>query len=849
LKKFLSTYLSPLIGLTLLTLAVFVIRDELSQYDSEDILKYLGTLPFDQIFSAWVLTVLSYLVQTWYDVLAFRTIRQPLGYWKISLAAFTGTAISNSLAPAMLTGSSVRFRFYSNWGITLPQITTVVIFGNLTFWLGLIAISGIIFLLEPMAVPALLHMPFLSVRPVGVLFLAAIAAYLAWSGLWTKPLKIRTWEFTFPPLKISVAQILVSAFDWVLAGGVLYALLPPQIPFFAFLGVFLLAQIAGMVGQVPGGLGVFETVIVLMCTPEIPLPSLLAALLIYRGVYYILPLALAALFLGNAEIMLRRNILKRIFSVASGWVGSVAPYFLAVTTFIGGCVLIFSGATEAVEERLAWLNDFLPLPVIEMSHFLGSIIGVGLLILARGLYRRLDAAYHLTAALLTAGILFSLLKGFDFEEAILLTIMLGGLWLGRRHFYRKASLFSQPFTFSWFFAIAVILIGSLWLGILSSENFEYSDSLWWQFELLGDVPRAMRTTVGALIVSICGGLFILLRTPRVKDPELSRSDLERCVPIVGRSKDTLANLALLGDKLFLFNDKGNAFIMYCIVGRSWIALGDPVGPEEERDKMIWQFHELCDRHGAWTVFYQVNRSNLHLYLDLGLSTIKLGEEAYVPLKTFSLEGNVHKGIRYSHNKLARLGYTLEIVPSSMVKAMENEFRNISDQWLDYKDTREKKFSLGYFEPDYLQYFPMAVIKKDQRIIAFANLWLGADHQEVSFDLMRHVPDAPGGIMDYFIIELLLWGKQKGYTWFNLGMAPFSGFENRPLAPIWNRLGSLIFLHGEYVYNFQGLHKFKDKFGPKWEHKYLATPGGLILPRVLINLTSLISQGLKGVVAK
>jgi phosphatidylglycerol lysyltransferase len=97
--------------------------------------------------------------------------------------------------------------------------------------------------------------------------------------------------------------------------------------------------------------------------------------------------------------------------------------------------------------------------------------------------------------------------------------------------------------------------------------------------------------------------------------------------------------------------------------------------------------------------------------------------------------------------------------------------------------------------------------------------------------------------------LILWGKQQGYHWFNFGMAPFSGLENRALAPIWNRIGAFLFKHGEHFYNFQGLRNYKEKFNPVWEPKYLASPGGLALPRVVANLSSLISGGLKGAIAK
>jgi phosphatidylglycerol lysyltransferase len=174
---------------------------------------------------------------------------------------------------------------------------------------------------------------------------------------------------------------------------------------------------------------------------------------------------------------------------------------------------------------------------------------------------------------------------------------------------------------------------------------------------------------------------------------------------------------------------------------------------------------------------------------------------------------------------------------------------ISDSWLTEKKTREKGFSLGFFAENYINRFPVAVVRRDERIVAFANIWTSGDKEELSVDLMRHLEDAPAGVMDYMFVHLMVWGQEQGYRWFNLGMAPLSGLENRSLGPLWNRVGSLAYRFGENFYNFQGLRQYKEKFDPVWEPTYLASPGGLALPRILTNLAALISGGLRGVVAK
>lgn len=214
-------------------------------------------------------------------------------------------------------------------------------------------------------------------------------------------------------------------------------------------GIFLFAQIVGFVSQVPAGLGVFETLMLLMLKPTFPADAVLGPLIVYRIFYYLFPLIVAVLLLAFQEIRQRRATLQRTAETVGNWVSPAIPQVFALTTFIGGIVLLASGATPPVTGRLFWVSKALPLPVIEVSHFLGSLAGVGLVVLAWGLQRRLDAAYFLTAILLATGIVVSILKGGDFEEALILALMLLALYPCRQEFHRKAALFEQRFSVGW----------------------------------------------------------------------------------------------------------------------------------------------------------------------------------------------------------------------------------------------------------------------------------------------------------------------------------------------------------------------------------------------------------------
>ena len=588
-----------------------------------------------------------------------------------------------------------------------------------------------------------------------------------------------------------------------------------------------------------------------MLLPDtVPAAGALGSLLAYRALYYLLPLVAAASLLAVHEVIVRRALALRVAGAYRRWSAPLLAPVLSLATFVAGAILLLSGATPALHDRLLWLKRFVPLPLLEISHLLGSTIGVALLLLARGLQRRLDGAYWVTLVLLGFGIAASLTKGLDYEEATVLALVLLALVPSRTYFYRRASLLDQRFTPAWMAAIAIVLVCATWLGVFSHKNLELSTNLLGQFAFSAYAPRFLRAMAGAAAVLLLFAVARLLHPSRPKAQAPSPTDSTTAAAIVRGARSSAANLALLGDKAFLFNQDRTALIMFAVEGRSWISMGDPVGPETEWQELIWRFRELSDRYGGWAVFYQVGPENLHRYLELGLTLTKLGEAARVPLTAFSLEGGARRGLRQTQHKLEKESFRLEIVPREAVAPLLSALKGVSDAWLDAKSTREKGFSLGCFDAAYLQHFDIAVVRKDDAPIAFANLWQSAENEELSVDLMRYHPQtAPNGVMDYLFIEIMRWGQQQGYRWFDLGMAPLAGLEDHALAPLWNRLASFVARHGEHFYNFQGLRQYKDKFDPLWQPKYLASPGGLALPKILSNLAGLISGGLKGVVVK
>jgi phosphatidylglycerol lysyltransferase len=837
------------LGIALFGLALFWLHHLLGQYRWRDILQHVHAISTVNLLKAALFTLAGYGCLTLYDALAVRFAGADVPYPRVALISFMGYAIGHNVGLNTLSGGAIRYRAYSALGLGAKQIATIIAFGTVTFLLGAGLLLGLSLLTQAGMSGSVLHVHSALAMLAGGILLAAVTAYLWLVCTRHEPLRYGRIVIPVPKPRIAFAQVAVACADLLCAASVLYVLLPQQaaISFGAFAGIYLIAIAAGVISNVPGGIGVFEAVLLLLL-PSVPKGSLLGALVAYRAIYYFAPFAVALALLGAHEIWVHRAPAVRLARLGRTFLIAVTPQVIAVAVFAAGAVLLFSGATPGRGTRLELLRDFLPLPVLELSHLLGSAVGVGLLVIAHGLYRRLDAAWWMTIWLLCAGILLSLLKGFDYEEATILGAVVVVLVLARGRFLRRVSLIEQQYSGPWIVALCLVLITVAWLVIFTHRHVPYNNQLWWEFAFHASAPRSLRASLFAAVIAAAYGLWRLLRPAVPPTSAPSEADLERAAELIAEADGSTANLALLGDKNLLFNAERTAFIMYQVSGNSWVAMGDPVGRPEVCESLAWQFLEKCDVMAVSPVFYQVKPDNLPLYIDLGLNLSKLGEEARVPLDSFSLDGSARADLRQAHRRALRDGAEFEVVTRANVGAILPELRTVSDAWLAEKKTAEKRFSLGFFQERYLLHFDCAVVRRAGAIVAFANLWRGGSN-ELSVDLMRYNDAAPKGVIDFLLIECMLWGKVQGYHWFNLGMAPLSGLEEHALAPTWHKIGRMVQRYGEMFYPFEGLRKYKEKFLPVWRPRYLAARDGLGMAGALLDVTALISGGVGKVLRK
>ncbi len=822
------------ITLLVMGLALHALSGEFSDHGYREVRQTLHALSWHQLILTTLLGMASYACLIGFDAIGLRRAQRNLPASRVGITAFLAHAAGQTLGFAALTGGAVRLRGYGRAGLSLADIGQVVLMSTLGFVFGAWLLLGLALWLEPAAAARALPISAATVRLTGIALLLGFTGMLLWAGRDGRSVGWRSYRAWLPDRRTMLEVTALSVVELCLASAAFYVLLPDQTEagFVGFVGLYLVAVVAGLISTVPAGLGVFEWSL-LKLLPEIPPAAILAAAVAYRVTYYLLPLLLSALLAAIASV--RRPLRSgagAAWTVLRPWL----PQIIALVVFATGALLLIDGTLPVPRQRVLPA----PLPVVETSHLLGSLGGVLLLLIGQGLQRRSHAAWAVALSLCVALPLPAWLRGGHTLVALVLPLVAITLWAARREFYREGALLDQAWSWPWLRNLALVLVATVWLLFFVYSHVEYQNELWWQFALSGNAPRALRALLLACIVLIAFGVARLLHSTRTPLPVPDAPALDALRPVLAHASDTQACLVMTGDKAVLRSEAGDGFVMMQRYGGSLVSMGDPVGPPEVIRTLIWRFREEADRLGLRPVFYQTGDQYWQTYLDLGLTLVKLGEEAMVPLQDFSLNGSARADLRQAWNRGKRAGLSFRLVAPEEVAPLLPELERISDSWLDEKAGEEKGFSLGSFEPAYLCRFPVALVEEAGRIVAFANIWQAPAGHELSVDLMRHSPDAPKGAMDFLFIELFLWGAANGYTRFSLGMAPLTGLAQHRLAGRWSRFANLVARHGERFYGFGGLRRFKSKFSPEWRPRYLAAPGGMHLPAALLDVTRLIS---------
>lgn len=843
-----------IISLIIFTVSLFLLYNLEQDYQLNDIFLEIKQFAPSKILLAVLLTLVSYLLLTLYDYLAIRKLKSPLSYQQVAPVSFLAFTFSNTIGFSLLTGTSIRYKFYSELGLSGNNITQVVLACSVTFFLGLFFICGLALINFPAEQLSDLPLPtwFFSLnRVIGILMLLGVISYFVFSLMWKRSIHFRGFELAPPIFSLSLKQFLVSSIDWIVVGTLFYSLLPEVdgLSYLQVLSIFFVANAIGVLAHVPGGIGVFETVVTVTLSQYLPAEQILSSVIIYRLMYYIVPFVLALMYFVATLVLTNKDKFSKL-NVNLQIVRQLLPPLLSISVFGVGLVLLLSVVNPSIIHKYHWLGEIVPLPIVELSSLILSASAILLLLLSHGLFKRYQKAFELTQKLLLVAMVFIVLKGAQWQISLALGLIYLLMLPCEQVFYRQGSIVGIKYSFGWALSLAAALFLMMWVLFFAYQDVDYDHSLWFTFSQDSHVSRALRGGAVALVILLIFAFRYVLAMRRPQTRLLDEHTLSCAMDIVANAPSSHGFLALVQDKSLLFNEDNDAFLMYARAGHCWVVMGDPIGNPDKFDDLLWQFRELCDAYDGWPVFYQVTQKYLPHFLEQGLSLYKLGEEAIVPLAEFDLQSSKYRSLRQSHAKALREGLRFKIIEASEVKALLPTLEVISSSWLKAKQGREKGFSVGYFSAAYLCATPMALVYLNDELVAFSNVWASAAKIEFSVDLMRYEPSLSGSnIMDFLFTELLLWGKQQGYQQFNLGMAPMSGLTDRALVPFWTKLAKTVYKKGNKFYNFQGLRRYKDKFNPRWEAKYLICYGGLSLPVVVGSLVTLTSRGTTGVFKK
>ncbi|MBM3504162.1 MAG: UPF0104 family protein [Alphaproteobacteria bacterium] len=299
---------APLISLAMFGLALWILSREFGSLKLADVYRELAALPTRTVVLAVAFAIGSYWSLTAYDLLGLRHVAKRAPYAKVASASFMSFAFSHNLGFALVTGSTMRFRIYSAYGLNALEIGQIVVLCVVISTFGFIAVAAAALLLLPDAVVAAAKVPEWMARGLGATMIVLTAAYLGYAALMHRPFKVGSVLLSLPRFDVTVGLIVVSAVDMALASAVLFVLLPEGtgLSYYAFMGLYVIAVVIGILTHVPGGLGVFESVI-LLAMPGGTSEALVGALIMYRLIYFILPLAAALLLLTAHEIQVFRR--------------------------------------------------------------------------------------------------------------------------------------------------------------------------------------------------------------------------------------------------------------------------------------------------------------------------------------------------------------------------------------------------------------------------------------------------------------------------------------------------------------------------------------------------------------
>lgn len=648
---------------------------------------------------------------------------------------------------------------------------------------------------------------------------------------------------------LTVNYSIISVLEWVGAGIVFYLsfmFAGIQLDFSQIFGMFVIGAVTGFISMVPGGLGSFDLMVLYSGQLFGVDPGLLLlALFLYRFVYYILPFAIG-LILAAVEmttVIIKKteenNVFESIAEIGSVvWAvqrhvfSKVGYWSISILAFITGYFIIFATILDIV-----WYHGLgksrLTLLTIDFYYLLLFACGITMWFFMKELYYRTKRSLYIMTVTLGIATILLVFQSQNIIIGLLAAAHLLVLILVRNQFKRH----SLPFTAASIRRMLYLCITGFILFVYFVRQgliaINYSKPLYGIYGI----------GLAGCIVACIYIIFAVLLFGKKHRTSIGESYDEDKLTLFLREHGghALSHLGYLGDKRLFFSDDRKAMVQFAVIGGNLVVLGDPQGNPDSFENVLVKLHDEADFYGYNCIFYQISDGLLPLYHDLGYTFFKLGEEAIVDLDTFTISGKKRAGLRATYNRFEKNGYTFSVMDPPFSDSFFAELHYVSDQWLGNK--KEKQFSLGHFDEGYLSKAPIATLTNEKgELVAFMNVMPVYQDETISVDLMRFLPNVPSGTMDVMFIYLFQWAKERGYRYFNLGMAPLANVGKTKHSFFCERIGATVFTNVRKMYRFSGLRKFKNKYYPVWSGKYLAYRKSYSLASVMIHITKLVNKG-------
>ena len=832
--SFLKKYQNIIKGILFITILILVLTElfhitkTISFSVVKKIIEHLSPI---QVFSLFIFGIIAVSPMMLYDYILTKELGKKISVGKLIENSWTINSLNNLIGFAGIVDVGLRYSYFSEKekeGKTMQSISKVMPF----FMSGLSLLS----LLSVFSI-------FLSykndtLKPYS--FVLIIASLILPILLILSTRKNMDYFGNLSGKKM-FALILTSLLDWSFVSIFFFYVgktLGYDISLINILPLYFISICIGMVSMIPGSLGSFDLMMIGgLLHLSINHNEAASWLLLFRIFYYIVPFFIGLiLFLKSMGGQINdkfsgipKKLSRLIKQSVSHFMSNFFGFFLMATAILPDQIhsIPIIGKMDPIHGQLLFQFP---------SFLLGSLF----FLLGRLLKRRSQFALGFAAILSFISLVYINLGEVSVFSSIYLILFIILVFLRREDLDRRSFFYPVEDRLKDIGYIAGSFIITFFLMYISSENTGH--------ESLGYIIFHGRTGYGTslkvhffniflnrffhlFIYLAIIALFYIVVESFARDRHFSfgeKFDKVRFETFLKNFNNTNLNasLAFLNDKLLYYyieNEKDLVAFQFALEDGKAIVMGDPIGPKEYFPKAINEFIKEAESKNLIPLFYEIGQELTLLLHELGYEFMKFGETAKVNLTEFGLVGKSGRKFRAIINRGENSGYSFKIMNPPFSKEFMDELENISNDWLSGRE--EKGFSLGFFDRDYLSLAPVAcVLDKSGKVQAFANFLVCNTKTESSIDLMRYDPQTErNGIMDYLFVQIFLYLKEIDVVYFDLGMAPLSNVGQNDHSFVEEKLAFLVYTFATRFYSFGGLRKYKEKFSPSWEARYLSYP--------------------------